>query len=157
MVQKTPIKDLTPEQAARFWAKVAMTGSVTECWFWRACIGTSGYGRITVGGRGLLAHRVSWALTFGKLDHELEIDHLCRDRTCVNPWHLDQVTGYENMMRGDAPEAAERRWARQTTCKAGHALTDDNVSLYLSSGYACRKCLTCNRERLRAEYRRRHR
>lgn len=128
-----------PEE--RFWAKVDRRGRV-ECWPWTASTaGNQGYGRIRVGERDVLAHRFAYELLRGPIPEGLDIDHLCRNRRCVNPAHMEPVTRTENTMRGESPNA---RNARKTHCAKGHPLTPENV--YIFPGRSTRQCKPCRRE-----------
>ena len=92
---KRPIKTL--EQ--RLSDKIEKTES---CWNWKAG-SRRGYGRITKGRRGegkLTAHRVVYELLVGKIPDGMVLDHLCRNKLCVNPIHLEIVTSKENTLRG---------------------------------------------------------
>jgi hypothetical protein len=82
---------------ARFWAKVEKTDG---CWFWRARIIATGYGSFSLDGRKVMAHRFAYELLVGPIPEDLELDHLCRVRHCVNPAHLEPVTHRENILRG---------------------------------------------------------
>lgn len=73
----------------------------SDCWFWAGTI-RGGYGRIRVDGVTKEAHRVSYEHHVGPISYGLVIDHLCRNRSCINPDHLEQVTVAENIRRGDA-------------------------------------------------------
>lgn len=125
----------------RFWEKVDATG---PCWEWTAAL-VLGYGRIGAGGhygRSLWAHRVAWEHLVGPIPEGLQIDHLCRNRKCVNPDHLEVVTPAENLRRGYGPAAQNRR---ATRCASGrHRLAGDN--LYIAPKTGKRGCLTCRRE-----------
>lgn len=71
------------------------------CWLWEAATNDDGYGVFKMGGRygkAMLAHRLLYELLRGPI--KLQLDHTCRVRSCVNPWHLDDVTSAENTRRG---------------------------------------------------------
>lgn len=125
----------------RFKQKVSVNPD-TGCWEWTACQINTGYGRIWEGGRrgkSLLAHRVSYELFVGQIPDGLTLDHLCRVRHCVNPLHLEPVTGRENTLRGEGPAAVA---ARKTHCDSGHEFTPENT--YIARN-GTRKCRTCRR------------
>ena len=125
--------------AERFWARVKKTDT---CWLWQGETG-DGYGRIAENGRKRLAHHVSLALAGRTIPDGLEIDHLCRVRSCVRPDHLEAVTHRENNLRGD------NRKRSQTHCLRGHSLSGANV--YTTPGTTKRACRACRlfRERRR--------
>ncbi len=107
----------------RFWEKVDASG---DCWEWTASCQPSGYGQISIGHDGtLLAHRVAWELLVSPIPIGMQLDHLCRNKRCVNPDHLEPVTWQENLRRG-APGAADQLRGR-THCKWGHSLEDAPV------------------------------
>lgn len=92
--------------ADRFWEKVNRTGL---CWEWTGCLTTQGYGQFRLDGRNEGAHRVAWTWFFGPIPEGREMDHLCRNRGCVRPSHLEPVTRKENTDRGIAGEVNRRR------------------------------------------------
>ncbi len=106
------------------------------CWIWIGCKFPFGYGEFKYRGQVVYAHIWLYERTKGKTPEGLELDHLCRNPSCVNPDHLEPVTHKENLMRGIGVCAAR---ARQTHCKRGHPLTDGNFDTKL--GY--RRCLKC--------------
>jgi hypothetical protein len=126
----------------RFWLKTKIVG---DCWEWTGSRSGSGYGRIKINGRLEQAHRVAFALTeIGALG--LELDHVCRNRRCVNPAHLEAVSRRENILRGTSPTAIN---AAKTHCSRGHELSDENVSMVRSRGARVRQCRECNKAKQR--------
>lgn len=128
---------------ARFWEKVEIEDP-DGCWEWKGSITThsrGGYGVIylrKVDGvqKTARAHRVAYEMLTGPIPEGLVIDHLCRNRSCVNPAHMEAVTDEENKLRGHAS-------ARKTKCIHGHELTAENT-IHDHRGW--RKCRTCQNE-----------
>jgi hypothetical protein len=135
--------------ALRFWSKVDKNGPVPEhrpdlgpCWLWKAARNPKGYG---IFGK-LKAHRVAYELLIGPIPERHTLDHLCRNRACVNPAHTEPVTNKTNILRGISFSAQN---ARKTHCLRGHPLTGDNLYTY-SDGE--RSCKTCKNMRQRIDY-----
>ncbi|MFI0233133.1 HNH endonuclease signature motif containing protein [Streptomyces sp. NPDC017086] len=133
-MQPTPTPVFSPSVAQRFWPKVDKTDT---CWLWTAHKGGGGYGRFKVEGRMVPAHRVAYELASGVIPDGFELDHLCRVRHCVNPAHLEPVTGRENTLRGQSPSAQH---AIKTHCANGHPFNSSNTYLRPTGGRACRAC-----------------
>lgn len=74
----------------------------TACWLWQGEMNRNGYGRVWVNGKRLMAHRVVYESLRGPIGEGLLLDHLCRNRACCNPDHLEPVTHRENTLRGEA-------------------------------------------------------
>ena len=117
----------------RFHSKIEVVDN--GCHEWTACRSKRGYGGFRVGDKWVLAHRFSYELYRGLIKGEL--DHLCRNHSCVNPDHLEDVTHLENMSRGTH--------ATKTHCKNGHEFTPANT--YYFEKRNKRVCRACDRER----------
>jgi hypothetical protein len=115
--------------------------SVDDCWQWDNP-DSEGYGRVTFSGTQYLAHRVVYENLVGPIPAGLHIDHLCRNRGCVNPDHLDPVTCRVNVMR--SPIAIGAVNARKTHCKRGHEFTAENTYVLPEGGRHCRECWKIN-------------
>jgi len=113
------------------------------CWVWHRATDISGYGVYWDGEKQRKAHRHSYTMSKGPIPEGLQLDHLCRVRACVNPDHLEPVTGRENTLRGDTLSALN---AAKTHCKRGHAFDEANTYHYRGS----RHCRTCRREQQRS-------
>lgn len=132
---------LPPE--VRFWTKVRRSPG---CWEWIGSHNKSGYGQFGFSfARSVSAYRFAYEYVRGKVPAGLELDHLCRNPGCVNPYHLEAVTPYVNTMRGESPFAKK---ARQTHCKNGHPLSGDNLKVYIrkTNGRKIRLCNICRKE-----------
>ncbi len=130
-----------------FWSKVDKT--VSDCWLWTGAKNSKGYGCFAVAGRSQLAHRVAYEELVGSIPDGLQIDHLCRIKSCVNPAHLEPVTALENMNR--------RPDVNKPECIHGHALTPENTIVRVrKNGSVMRNCRTCTKAANRIADRRRY-
>lgn len=109
----------------------------TACWRWVGHLSASGYGRLHWKGKTLPAHRVSYERFVGAIPEGLQLDHLCRNRWCVNPHHLEPVTPRENTLRGNTLAAKN---AQKTHCPQGHPYTEENTYFIRTGGRACQTC-----------------
>lgn len=135
----------------RFWSKV--NGSdVNRCWLWSGYVDPQGYGRFSVGGRAggmAMAHRVAYELMVAEIPKGLQIDHLCRNRACVNPWHLEPVTALVNSRRSSAGVVNGARQLAITECPQGHPYDEHNTRIRRNGA---RTCKACDREDARRRY-----
>jgi hypothetical protein len=140
------------ELGERFMSKFSINEEA-GCWVWDAYTDPRGYGRYTVSkaDRSALAYRVAWVAVHGAVPEGMELDHLCRNPSCVNPAHLEPVTHQENCQRGAIGETTRTRMLARTHCARGHEWTPENTRQTPRQ----RKCRTCIREdRMRARERR---
>lgn len=113
------------------------------CWETDLSKTSKGYARIRVSATVRTdAHRVVYEATYGPITAGLVIDHLCRNRGCVNPQHMEAVSSRENTLRGEGLSAQN---ARKTHCPRNHEYTAENT--YLVPGKNKRMCRTCMKER----------
>lgn len=128
---------ITQKNLYRFWDKVLFT---TDCWEWQRGLDKDGYGQLTINTKKIKPHRFSYELYKGKIPEGLEIDHLCRNRKCVNPNHLELVTHQENIKRGDKTNLGLYNKVK-THCKRGHEFNKEN-SYFYKTQRMCKICLT---------------
>lgn len=107
----------------------------TGCHVWTGSL-TNGYGYVSVEGQSWRVHRLTYTLAKGPIPRGLVLDHLCRNKACCNPDHLEAVTNRENGLRGDGPAA--RYW--RTHCARGHARTPENTYVKPDGERECRIC-----------------
>jgi hypothetical protein len=125
----------------------------TGCWKWKGNVATNGYGTLGVGSRTdrsrktEYAHRASYIAFVDQIPEGKELDHLCRNRDCVNPDHLDPVTRRENIMRGDGPKKFGLINSMKTHCLRGHLFDEVNTYYRPSGGRVCRECTRVRRRK----------
>ena len=108
-----------------------------KCVLWKGAIDSDGYGRKQVGKKWKGAHRVIWEEKNGVIPKGLVIDHLCRNRACVNTEHMEVVTVKENTLRGFGIAAIN---ARKKVCVKGHTLEGNNLMIMKDGRRWCREC-----------------
>ncbi len=140
----------TRELLTRIFSKIVVSDTLfyegEPCWIWTAATGKDGYAHLDYNGSKHQAHRTIYQLFVDDIAPELDADHLCRVRNCVNPIHIEPVVPKVNKLRGNGVMAQN---ARKTHCKRGHLLpTESNVP-------AGRQCFIC-RDMLLAERRKQH-
>ena len=137
------ISSLPPVLPPRFVAKLSET--TTGCWEWQGTKDRAGYGRFGSGKRGTnIVHRIAYLALVGPIPEGKELDHLCRNRGCCNPDHLEPVTHRVNLQRGVQGAV--------THCKWGHELSGDNLKLARrKNGDLFRQCRPCLLRRAREQ------
>lgn len=136
-----------PEE--RFWSKVDKDGPIPahrpdlgQCWVWTGGL-MSGYGAFWLDGRNVEAHIVSYTWECGEIAEGQERDHLCRNRACVRPGHLEAVDHWTNVARGISPHGLN---AAKDRCRNGHEFTAVNTRI---NSKGARVCVTCANEACR--------
>jgi hypothetical protein len=126
--------------AERFWRFV--NAGPNGCWVWGGAPNAGGYGALRVDRKTVLAHRFSYKMHHGEVPLDLQVDHLCANRRCVNPDHLEAVTCAVNVQRAKA---------RITHCPHGHAYDEMNTYINHRGARICRTCTRAYNERKRVE------
>ena len=137
-------------------AQVQRVESFTPCWEWLGRLDANGYARVRINGVPDYAHRHTYRLWRGEIPAGMEIDHLCRNRGCCNPDHLEAVTHRENLRRSPIhpffnPEMRYTHRPRppRTHCCNGHPQTPENLYT-LKDGK--QRCAVCAREHSRRRH-----
>ena len=110
----------------------------TGCWLWFGAMREDGYGKMLLRSRQTRPHIIAYEVFVGPVPQGLVLDHLCRERSCCNPRHLEAVTPRVNILRGVSTSA---RNAAKTHCKHGHEFTPENTRRVRGG----RHCVTCER------------
>ena len=139
-----PMKKKSPEIA--FWEKVQIP-EAGGCWLWIGCKDGAGYGRLNIKGVSTPAYRWAYERYVGKIPARFDVDHLCREPSCVNPMHLEAVTRSENIRRGiqeNKGRALADKQQAKTHCPHGHPYAGSNLLLCKrKTGHVGRVCKVC--------------
>jgi hypothetical protein len=141
---------ITDKLIKKFWPKVEKSGPIPECnpslgqcWTWKGAINKTGYGHLSIGrpNKGSVrAHRLAYLLCVGPIPEGLILDHLCRNRACPNPAHVEPVTHRENLLRGNGFVGINHR---KTHCPKGHPYSGHNLINRFYKGKHMRICRIC--------------
>lgn len=139
---------LSPISLRAFVGQIDTSAGPDGCWPWRGPLTRDGYGRF--GRPARLAHRLAYELMRRPIPEGFVIDHLCRNRRCVNPVHMEAVKQRENILR--SPHTMPNRNAAKTHCPQGHPYSPENTyQTRTRDGRRRRECRACRRERARSK------
>lgn len=117
------------------------------CWIWMRHR-KNGYGSFNWRGRTIRVHRLAYEAFKGEIQEGLELDHLCKERACVNPWHLEPVNSRTNVLRGEGQGAMS---FKKKQCLNGHEFKGKNFYVFRKGSDVRRICRICQRDRKRSE------
>lgn len=121
-----------------FYRFLGYINKTDSCWFWEGPKATNGYGLFSCKKVRYGAHRLSYMIYVGIIPSGLVIDHLCRNRDCINPAHLEPVTQRENLLR--SPLTLNGIGFAKTHCHKGHIFDVENTYIRAEGKRDCRKC-----------------
>lgn len=124
----------TERELAKFWARVRVDDG---CWEWTGTKADNRYGKFKIRGRTMGAHRLSLMIARGYISADLVVDHICRNRSCVNPAHLRVVTKSQNSLENSVSVTAVNKL--KTYCPRGHEYTPENTRRHNGKRH-CKAC-----------------
>jgi len=125
-----------PNNPDNIWKFIKFPKEPDGCWIWTGTSIYSGYGRIKFNSRNILAHRFVYEYLVDEIPKGLTLDHLCRNRICVNPDHLETITQKENRRRGQSKNGNMNK----THCIHGHKYTKETTQVYSNGWRECKIC-----------------
>lgn len=137
----------TRQRRRRLHALLTKTVAEEECIVWTGSIGNHGYGQYRTEDGNPTVHRMMWETFIGEIPDGYEVHHVCGNRRCVNPYHLETLSKHDHWALGNSQSALR---ARATHCQHGHEFTPANTYVRANGQRRCRRC---HRE---GEYQRRH-
>ena len=153
--------DIKISKLASILSRIEIPKDLDDCWRWVGQLDDDGYGKLNIVGLPIKAHRATYEIWRGPLPDKnkhgevLVLDHTCRVRRCINPYHTDPVTHEINILRGKEARAVERLQGKikvKTHCSKGHAMTPENIKMdNKGGGRMARLCRICYRERVNAK------
>jgi HNH endonuclease len=147
---------INKKHISRFNLKYEKTDS--GCWNWIGYVNDNGYGIFSINNKQYRAHRVSYEIYTSSVPLSLDLDHLCRNRRCVNPNHLEPVTRKVNLMRSETAclsggMSTARKKMSNNFCNRGHQYTKENTRIRVDhKGRRSRVCRTCRNKRANDRY-----
>jgi hypothetical protein len=128
------LMNLQPEQfKEKLLSKLALSNG---CWVFTDSLDKDGYGRMRCGDKKVRTHRLSYEIFIGSIPEGMVIDHLCRNRSCANPDHLEAVTTKENILRGETGHILKNK----THCPQGHEYNKVNTRVKPTGHRSCKEC-----------------
>lgn len=128
------------EEMQRFYDKIFIEPNC-GCWLWEGAYSNHGYGYFKYKRKVKRSHRLSYEFHYGEVPDGLVVDHLCKNKGCVNPRHLEAVSQKVNVKRGNH--------GGKTHCLHGHPLSGENLYVHSNGSRKCRKCKNAARSRYR--------
>lgn len=121
------IKPMSNADIIKFTDRIGPMKDKYTCWIWQGTGYNREYGMFAMQGRNVFAHRVSHHLFNGEIPEKFTVDHICRVKQCMNPYHLEAVTFGENSRRSPSGYIAGKKAREKTHCRKGHEFNEENT------------------------------